>query len=127
MEPAKGDRPGPISLAVAVSAPVPGQTADEGEKKDEAAPKPEIRLAVVGDSDFVANYTGEIRGNADLFLNTVNWLAQQENLIAIRPKQPQDRRLTMTLTQQRNVFWLSVLVLPGIIIGSGVYTWWRRR
>ena len=127
MEPAKGDKPGPISLAVAVSAPVPGQAADEGEKKDDAAPKPEIRLAVLGDSDFVANYTGEIRGNADLFLNTVNWLAQQENLIAIRPKQPQDRRLTMTLTQQRNVFWLSVLVLPGIIIGSGVYTWWRRR
>lgn len=127
MEPAKGDRPGPISLAVAVSAPVPGQAADEGEKKDDAAPKPEIRLAVLGDSDFVANYTGEIRGNPDLFLNTINWLAQQENLIAIRPKQPEDRRLTMTLTQQRNVFWLSVLVLPGIIIGSGVYTWWRRR
>ena len=32
------------------------------------------------------------QGNRDLFLNTVNWLAQQENLISIRPRDPQDRR-----------------------------------
>jgi len=127
MDPSKGDRQGPISLGVTVSAPVPGQSASEADKKGDEAPKPEIRLVVLGDSDFVANYTGNIRGNVDLFLNAVNWLAQQENLIAIRPRQPEDRRVTMTATQQRNVFWLSMLVLPGAIIGSGIYTWWRRR
>jgi gliding motility-associatede transport system auxiliary component len=126
MEPAKGDKQGPISLGVALSAPVSGQMPPERDKPDEE-PKPEIRLAVLGDSDFVANYTGNIRGNSDLFLNAVNWLAQQENLIAIRPKQPEDRRITMTAAQQRNVLWLSMFLLPGFIIMSGVYTWWRRR
>jgi ABC-type uncharacterized transport system involved in gliding motility auxiliary subunit len=125
MDPAKGDKQGPISLAVAVSAPVGGQPATPA--KPDEPPKPEIRLAVLGDSDFVANYTGNIRGNADLFLNTVNWLAQQENLIAIRPRQPEDRRITMTAAQQRYVMLLSMLLVPGTILGAGIYTWWRRR
>jgi hypothetical protein len=54
------------------------------------------RLAAFGDSDFAANSYLGIEGNRDLFMNTVNWLAQQENLIAIRPKEASDRRITMT-------------------------------
>ncbi len=125
MDPAKGDKQGPVSLGVAVSAPVGGKPATPAKPDD--PPTPEIRLAVLGDSDFVANYTGNIRGNADLFLNTVNWLAQQENLIAIRPRQPEDRRITMTAAQQRYVMLLSMLLVPGAILSTGIYTWWRRR
>ncbi|MEE2964672.1 MAG: hypothetical protein VX427_11075, partial [Acidobacteriota bacterium] len=68
-----------------------------------------------------------IQGNRDLFLNTISWLAQQENLIAIRPREPDDRRLTLTADQQRRVFWLSLLFIPAAALGAGVYTWWRRR
>ena len=49
-------------------------------------------MVVIGDSDFAANSVLGVQGNRDLFLNTVNWLAQQENLIAIRPREPEDRR-----------------------------------
>jgi ABC-type uncharacterized transport system involved in gliding motility auxiliary subunit len=66
-------------------------------------------------------------GNLDLFLNAANWAAQQENLIAIRPRSPEDRRVTMTVDQQARVAYLSVLILPLSILGLGVFTWYRRR
>ena len=88
---------------------------------------PETRLVVIGDSDFATNGVVGIPGNRDLFLNTVNWLAQQENLISIRAREPEDRRLTLTADEQRRLFWLSLFFVPGFVLGTGVYTWWRRR
>jgi ABC-type uncharacterized transport system involved in gliding motility auxiliary subunit len=120
----KGDKKGPVSIAAAVSA-ASTEPAKPGEAAD--APKPETRVVVVGDSDFVANAGLGIQGNRDLFLNTIGWLSQQENLISIRPKSPNDSRITLTATQQNNITWLSLLIIPAFIFGSGVYTWWRRR
>jgi ABC-type uncharacterized transport system involved in gliding motility auxiliary subunit len=82
---------------------------------------------VFGDSDFAANGYAGIEGNSDLFLNTVNWLAQQESLIAIRAKEPSDRRLTMTANHVTGMFWLSVVLIPAAVLGAGIFTWWRRR
>jgi ABC-type uncharacterized transport system involved in gliding motility auxiliary subunit len=119
---AGGDKRGPITVAAAVSA---ASAAAPGAATD--APKPETRVAVYGDSDFAANSGLGIQGNRDLFMNTIGWLSQQENLIAIRPKEADDRRVTMTAAQQTNVTWLSLLFIPAIIFGTGVYSWWRRR
>jgi ABC-type uncharacterized transport system involved in gliding motility auxiliary subunit len=126
-DPAKGDKEGPIALAAAVSAPAETPAASPAANKTDETPKPETRLAVFGDSDFVANQWLGIQGNRDLFLNTVNWLAQQENMIAIRPKDPEDRRITLNRDQQTRIFWLTVLIIPGLILLAGVQTWWRRR
>jgi ABC-type uncharacterized transport system involved in gliding motility auxiliary subunit len=123
----KGDKQGPISIAAATSAATPAAAADAPKGADAAAPKPETRVAVIGDSDFAANGTLGIQGNRDLFLNTVGWLSQQENLISIRPKDADDRRITVTSAQQANITWLSLLIIPGFIFSTGVYTWWRRR
>jgi ABC-type uncharacterized transport system involved in gliding motility auxiliary subunit len=68
-----------------------------------------------------------IQGNKDLFMNTVGWLSQQENLISIRTKEASDRRLTLTATQQNNITWMALLIVPGLVFGSGVYSWMRRR
>jgi ABC-type uncharacterized transport system involved in gliding motility auxiliary subunit len=119
------DKKGPITIAAAVSATT--APANESKPENADAPKPEARVAVMGDSDFAANSALGISGNRDLFLNTVGWLSQQENLISIRPKEPDDRRITLTATQQSNILWLSLLIVPGSIFGTGVYTWWRRR
>jgi ABC-type uncharacterized transport system involved in gliding motility auxiliary subunit len=128
LDAAKGDKPGPISLAAAASAPAAEPTAlPASTPGSDEPPKPETRVAVFGDSDFVTNGLLGIPGNRDLFLNTVNWLAQQENLIAIRPKDPEDRRLTITADQERRIFWITVLLIPGLILLAGVQTWWRRR
>jgi ABC-type uncharacterized transport system involved in gliding motility auxiliary subunit len=130
-QPAKqddGDKAGPVSLASAVSAPVADAT-PKPDKKLEAQDerKPETRLVVFGDSDFASNAALGVQGNRDLFLNTVNWLAQQENLIAIRARDAEDRRITMTADKARLVFYLTVLIVPGLILLAGVQTWWRRR
>ena len=123
----QGDRQGPIALGVAVSAPASAPPAAAGGNASPDAPKPESRIVAVGDSDFAANNAVGIQGNQDFFLNAVNWLAQQENLIAIRPRDAQDRRITLTADQQQRIMLLSLLVIPGLVFASGVYTWWRRR
>jgi ABC-type uncharacterized transport system involved in gliding motility auxiliary subunit len=133
----EGDVAGPVSLAAAVSAPAtaappaPADAGKDGEGKTDAKPdetrKPETRIVVFGDSDFAANGYLGTQGNRDLFLNTVNWLAQQENLIAIRPRDPEDRRVTLSARAENLIFWLSVVIIPGAILLAGVQTWWRRR
>src|SRR5262249_37387555 len=123
LDESKGDKKGPISIAAAVSAtpPNPPKAADiDGSKA-------ETRVVVFGDSDFAANSGLGIQGNRDLFMNTMGWLSQQENLISIRPKEADDRRITLTATQQANITWLSLLIIPGSIFGTGVYSWWKRR
>ena len=82
---------------------------------------------IFGDSDFASNTYLGFGGNRDLLMNTVGWLSQQENLISIRPKEPDDRRLTMTSSQQLMLRWFSLLIVPAAVVGSGVYSWWRRR
>ena len=89
--------------------------------------KPETRLVVVGDSDFAANSVAGMGGNRDMFLNIVNWLAQQENLISVRPRNPEDRRITLTAGQDTMIFWFTLAILPGLIFLAGIQTWWRRR
>ena len=76
---------------------------------------------------FASNSVLGIEGNRDIFMNTVGWLSQQENLISMRPKEADDRRLTLTATQQNNLTWLSLLIVPAVVFGTGVYSWWRRR
>jgi ABC-type uncharacterized transport system involved in gliding motility auxiliary subunit len=122
-----GDVQGPISLAVAVNAPVDAPAPPAGDKPDENQNKPESRLVVVGDSDFAANNFAGMGGNRDMFLNMVNWLAQQENLIAVRPRDPADRRISLTAGQDRMITWFTMVILPGLIFFAGIQTWWRRR
>ncbi len=119
---AKGDKQGPVSIAAATSAPAPDAPAAGAH-----GPKPESRVVVFGDSDFASNLAVGVSGNRDLFMNAINWLAQQENLIAIGPMEADDRRLTMTAAQQLQVVILTLFLVPLLIFGSGVYAWWRRR
>ncbi|HYE89315.1 MAG TPA: Gldg family protein, partial [Vicinamibacterales bacterium] len=126
----KGDTQGPITLAAAVSAPAtvtPPPPANASPDSPDAERKPESRVVAVGDSDFAANVAIGISGNRDFFVNAMNWLSQQENLIAVRPRQPEDRRLTLTAGQQQSIMIFCYFILPGIVFASGIYTWWKRR
>jgi ABC-type uncharacterized transport system involved in gliding motility auxiliary subunit len=85
------------------------------------------RFVVVGSSSWAANNFINFNGNSDLALNTINWLASDEDLISIRPKQQEDRRITMTRAQLNLVRVTSQFVLPLVVVVAGVGVWWKRR
>ena len=85
------------------------------------------RFVVIGGSTWAANRFINFNGNNDLALNAVNWLSSDEDLISIRPKPPEDRRITMTKGQMSWVRATSLFVLPLIVVVSGVGVWWKRR
>jgi ABC-type uncharacterized transport system involved in gliding motility auxiliary subunit len=96
------------------------------EKKDTAVKAPS-RVAVIGDSDFATNSFFNIMGNGKLFLNTVNYLAAQENLIGLEPKTYDIPRVNLTNRQMKGTFFLSIILIPALLAVIGFAVWWRQR
>src|SRR5213079_3479908 len=80
------------------------------------ATKDKARLVVFGTSSLASNQFLNIQGNRDLFLNTVSWLAEQEDLISIRPKDSRQNPIVLTSAQSNLVLWLPLAVLPGAVL-----------
>jgi ABC-type uncharacterized transport system involved in gliding motility auxiliary subunit len=86
------------------------------------------RLVLVGDSDFVANAVlQQIPNGQFLLLNAVNWLAEEEELIAIGPKANVPRTIQMSLIQEGTACFGSLILIPGAILVAGIAVWLRRR
>ena len=105
------DTPGPVDIAVLV-------------EKDLTDGK--LALAVFGDADFASNAYFRQQGNGNLFLNTINYLAEEEDLISIRPKQIDDSRLTLTSAEVSTLFYLVVIAIPLLVIVLGVIVFFKR-
>jgi ABC-type uncharacterized transport system involved in gliding motility auxiliary subunit len=105
------DLPGPVSIAVLVEKKV-------GDKK--------TSLVIFGDSDFSSNGYFQNEGNANIFLNTINYLAEEEDLISIRPKEFDDRRVTLTQADLSILFYLIVIAIPLLVVITGVVLYIRR-
>ncbi|HWC96940.1 MAG TPA: GldG family protein [Candidatus Sulfopaludibacter sp.] len=90
---------------------------------------PQGRFAVFGSSLWATNSLVGSRqlGNRDLFVNTVNWLSSDEDLISIRPKAPEDQQLNITPQRLNSLFWISIVIFPLGVVGFGLATWWKRR
>jgi len=91
------------------------------------ATKDKARIVVYGTSSLAANQFLNLQGNRDFFLNTVSWLAEQEDLIAIRPKDTRQTPVFLTSQQAQVAFFVPVVVLPGLILAGGIFTFVRRR
>ena len=95
-----------------------------------AAPDAHIknsRVIVVGDSDFATNSFFHILGNGTLFLNAVNYLAAQENLIGLEPRARDAPRVNLTNRQMKATFFLAVILIPALLAAVGVAVWWKQR
>jgi ABC-type uncharacterized transport system involved in gliding motility auxiliary subunit len=110
------DRRGPITVGVEVRLPH-GDGGGEG------------RLVVIGNAQFASNFFLEREGNADLLLNTVNWLAGEESLIAPRQphKAPGTEQLLVLGEQGTRIFWVAVVVEPALFLLAGLVQFWRQR
>lgn len=86
------------------------------------------RIVVIGDSDFAVDQNFVAYGNGDFILNSIDWAAEQENLINLTPKQTTQRllvvpeRMTMGL-----ILFGSIFLLPGVIILTGITVWIQRK
>ena len=78
-------------------------------------------------SDFATNSFFHVLGNGNLFLNAVNYLTAQENLIGIEPRTRELPEINFTNRQMKGAFFLSVFLLPLILALIGTAVWWRQR
>ncbi len=117
----KEDRQGPIPIAVV------GEIKEKSKTQKAEKVEKEGRIAVFGDSDFVTNNYYNLSGNGNLFLNTVNWLTEEADLISIQPKTSSPRTIHLTPQQGRIVFFTSVIIIPAFILFFGISIWIRRR
>jgi ABC-type uncharacterized transport system involved in gliding motility auxiliary subunit len=105
------DQPGPLTLAAAAA-----NSATNG------------RVVVFGNSLFATDQAFDAYGNGDIFINSVDWSAQQENLIQITPREPIQRSFNIPSQLQGIMILLgSIFILPGLVLVAGVYAWFERR
>ncbi|MBN1570525.1 MAG: GldG family protein [Acidobacteria bacterium] len=113
------DQKGPLSLAVAAT--------KEIKPSSDQSPALRARLVVAGTSNFPINAYFPAQGNGNLFMNIVSWLAQDEDLISIRPKPADDRRILLTQSQLSTIRLVTIVFLPGIALIAGIIVLWNRR
>jgi len=113
-----GDKRGPFGLGVAVE-----RGASEELLDVQIMPS---RMVVFGDSDFVSNGS-MVGGNPDLFMNSLNWLLDREELMAISAKPIEEVRISLTKKQLKGMAWLNVVGIPLIAVLIGMFVWIRRR
>jgi ABC-type uncharacterized transport system involved in gliding motility auxiliary subunit len=121
------DQKGPLNLGVLVTLSSTEKKVENKDPQGKDSKSPKGQLLLFGDSDFASNGYFNLSGNGDLFLNAVNYLTEEEALIAIRPAKTPVRPLTLTSSQALALFLIPLVLLPGLIIGTGIWVWRSRR
>ena len=116
----KKDRSGPFSIAAIA-------TLKKGAPDAAGKTPPEGRVVVFGDSDFAANGYYDLEGNGNLFLNCVNWLTEESDLISIQPRTQAPRTIQLMPAQMALIRLVTFYLLPLGILAFGLVLWLRRR
>lgn len=123
------DKKGPIPVAAIAAIGSRKGGADEQEKRLSGTGRPggEAHLAVFGDCDFASNTYFNLQGNGDFFLNTMNFLGQQEDLITIQRPASGSAPLTLSRSQERILFWVGLILMPLAVLAAGIGVFQVRR
>lgn len=106
------DIPGPLTFGVALT-----------HKLDDS----EQRVAVIGDGDFLSNTFLANGGNLELGINLVNWAASDDRLLNLPARTAPDLQLDLSQPAQLFIAFGFLFMLPLLLVGAGVFIWWRRR
>lgn len=107
---------GPLTLAATIES---SQAAGTNASK--------TRIVLIGDTDFASNGFAQNLGNEMLFLNSINWLAEEESLIAIGPKSTLPRTVYLSRFQSTLILVVGVILIPAALLVIGIIVWWLRR
>lgn len=120
---AKLNRQGPFTLVAL--ADISLKQTPAGEKKP--AEDKKAYLAAFGDVDFATNGYFNLSMNGDLFLNTVNFLAAEEQQIVVRKDDQKAQPLMLADWQYWVLFLATMIVAPLVMVGTGISAFLRRR
>ncbi|MCM8900959.1 GldG family protein [Caldicoprobacter algeriensis] len=117
IEKEEGDLEGPFNIAVAIT----DKIYEDNETK-------ETRLVVVANTNLLnSQLVSQVPGNVNFLLNSLNWLQDREENISIRPKSLTTSRLRISAYQQLIFSGIVVILIPLIVLASGLTVWLRRR
>lgn len=124
------DAKGPLSLgyALMIDQKPEAVTPAASPSTETEAEKKQTRMIVMGTAQFAADrlYNSEL-SNGDLFLKSLNWLAEEDALVSIPAKDTAPRTIEMMGNQINAVFWTTVAGMPALLVFIGGMIWWRRR
>ena len=124
VRPSPNDKRGPLTFGYTAEGTISATGAVTGTKTTNSP----ARLVVIGDADFAANADlSTTQANSPFFRNAIAWLAQQDQLISIPAKTPEDRSIFLTDSQGKLLFFGCAVGLPLLVLALGVGMWWRRR
>lgn len=106
------DVPGPVTVALALQRNINDR---------------EQRIVVAGSGSFLANAYSGNGGNADLGVNMVNWLTNEEKLITTQPRAVKDGAISLSKTQLSVISAGFLIAMPVLLMLAGGMMWWRRR
>lgn len=112
-----GEKEGPLYVSVAG---IRTKDPSDGSKK-------RSRFVVVGDADFITNERISIGGHINFLLNSLAWLTEHDELIAIRPTTKEDKPIVLSDIQRRWVVWCSVMLTPQVVLIAGALVYIMRR
>ena len=87
------------------------------------------RVVVFGNSLFAIDGNFDVYGNGNFFINSVDWAAEQEDLLNLTTR-PRTERIFMPPVETWRFLLLVlviVIVIPGMVVFFGISTWLSRR
>ena len=101
---------------------------NEESNSENKEPEQNVRMVVFGNANFATNGWFEQQFNGDVFLNSVKWLANEdEQLLSIRPKEFSNRRINLSPELAALLGWLAIAFFPlCAFVGAGAI-WWIKR